>query len=165
MKIAFSKSILSVVLALVLLTSSALQAKNSYIPIHYSIYSVQNILSIRLTIENVPSQIVTVRIYSEGGTLIHDEKITKTGVSVKMYDMTLLGAGIYKVELSAKGFKSVEMIKVGLPQSRNILVGKINVDYNSEIEKNATQSSNNILVVFSENDLYEFIEENASREQ
>jgi hypothetical protein len=82
-----------------------------------------------------------------------------------MYDMTLLGAGIYKVELSAKGFKSVEMIKVGLPQSRNILVGKINIDYNSEIEKNATQSSNNILVVFSENDLYEFIEENASRGQ
>lgn len=165
MKITFSKIILSVVLALILFTGFTTQAKNSYIPIHYSIYSLKNVLSIRLTISNEDAQLVTIRIYDEKGILIHDEKTRKIGVSVKMYDMTSLGAGIYKVELSAKGFKSIEMVKVGLLQSKNTLVGKINTDYINEIEKNAAQSSNDILITFLANDLYEFIEENASKEQ
>lgn len=168
MKNIIESSILLVLLTLVLLTNSAVQAANnnkSYAPIQYSIYSVQDALTFRLTIDNEESKVISVKIYNENGLLVYTDKITKSGVSAKTYDMTTQGAGIYNVELSVNGFKSIEMVKVGLPQIKKTISGKLLTDFTSEIEKNAIQGTDTMLNAFSESDLTILIEENASKQR
>jgi hypothetical protein len=167
MKTIIKSSILLVLLTLVLFTNSAVQAanNNSYAPIQYSIYSVQDALTFRLTINNEESKVISVKIYNENGVLVYTDKITKSGVSAKTYDMTTQGAGIYNVELSVNGFKSIEMVKVGLPQAKKTIAGKLMTDFTSEIEKNANQGIDTMLDNFSENSLTTLIEENASKQR
>jgi hypothetical protein len=79
--------------------------------------------------------------------------------------MTTQGAGIYNVELSVNGFTSIEMVKVGLPQAKKTIAGKLMTDFTAEIEKNANQGIDTMLNTFSENDLVTLIEENASKQR
>jgi hypothetical protein len=158
-------TILSVLFTLILFANNLEVQAKTYAPIQYSIYSVQNELTFRLTIQNEETKVIQVNIYTENGVLVYSDKITKAGTSVKLYDMTSQGAGVYKVELAVNGFKSIETIKVGATQAQKTIAGKLLTDFSKEIEKNAEKDAENNLSIYSENDLIDFIEANSAKQE
>jgi hypothetical protein len=162
---------LSVLLAVVLSIGNVVKANDftGYTPIEYSVYTLKNQLTFRLTVSNEELQTVTISIYNEKDNLVHYEQVKQSGTFTKSYDMSILGAGVYKVAIATKGFKTIEVVKVGLQTTVEIMkksqITQADLDFYTEIEKNALKSVETNLSNTKSTDLLDLIEGNSkSRE-
>jgi hypothetical protein len=161
---------LSVLLALILFINATVQANpfTGYTPIEYSVYTVKNKLTFRLAIATNELQTVTIRIYNENGVDVHHEQLQQNGTFTKSYDMSLLGAGVYKVEIATQGFKTIETVKVGkttVELVKKSQITQLDMDYNETIEKNASKNTSANLSEAKSTDLADLIESNSKKRE
>ena len=80
----------------------------------YKVYAFKNALKFKLAFKNVSEDKVIIRILDQKGRALYKEVLKNREIFNRNYDMSRLGAGVYKVEIGAGDLKAEQEIALGV---------------------------------------------------
>lgn len=127
---------------------------------NYNIYAFKNALKFKLAFEGAHDEDVRVRIFDKSGNLVHKETLRNHSNINRNYDMTRVGAGIYKVEIEMGDLKAEHKVALGVSDntdktfqaymSSTIKDGAIRVFYKNGKDVNITMRDTEGEVIYTE---------------
>ncbi len=84
----------------------------------YNVYAFRNALKFKLAFQNASEEKIVIKILDQTGKLVHKEVLKNQENLNRNYDLSKVGAGIYKVEIEMGELKAENEIAVGLSDNQ-----------------------------------------------